>query len=167
MTAGAAGIKLPQSGVPPRNAIWALITRILCPRVSGGEQIRWQNSRGVRRQRCIRHRQRPGRSPYRARVDRRSGFQSQLDSAPCPLRDDSLQPRSERHAGRCAARGSAGRARTSTQRGKVDRHPANGSNLSAFGFRDLGLYLNVVSVQRCCDLYSFASVRFKLCKHEE
>ena len=29
--------------VPPRNSIWALITRILCPRVSGGEQIRWQD----------------------------------------------------------------------------------------------------------------------------
>ncbi len=30
--------------VPPRNSIWALITRILCPRVRGGEQIRWQDS---------------------------------------------------------------------------------------------------------------------------
>ncbi len=27
--------------VPPSNSIWALITRILCPRVGGGEQIRW------------------------------------------------------------------------------------------------------------------------------
>ena len=29
--------------VPPSNSIWALITRILCPRVGGGEQIRWQD----------------------------------------------------------------------------------------------------------------------------
>ncbi len=35
--------KLP---VPSRNSIWALITRILAPRVSGGEQIRWQD-RGI------------------------------------------------------------------------------------------------------------------------
>ena len=34
--------------VPPRNSIWALITRILCPRVSGDEQIRWEN-RGILR----------------------------------------------------------------------------------------------------------------------
>ncbi len=31
------------AAVPPRNSIWALITRILCPCVSGGGQIRWQD----------------------------------------------------------------------------------------------------------------------------
>ncbi len=36
------------SFLPPRNSIWALITRILCPRASGGEQIRWQD-RGILR----------------------------------------------------------------------------------------------------------------------
>ena len=51
-------------------------------------------------------------------------FQSQLDPAPCPLRDDSFRPWTERHASRGAARGSAGRARTSAQCGKMDRHPA-------------------------------------------
>ena len=34
--------------VAPRNSIRTLITRILCPRVGGGEHIRWQD-RGILR----------------------------------------------------------------------------------------------------------------------
>ncbi len=37
------GQRLPSTVVPPRNSIWALITRIFCLRVSGGEQIRWRD----------------------------------------------------------------------------------------------------------------------------
>ncbi len=36
----ATGQKNPASGgVPPRNSIWALITRILCPRVGGASRF--------------------------------------------------------------------------------------------------------------------------------